>query len=83
MIGGQNDYVVLYLYNRSCICRADKAGIWSDRGNVSADTDNHGIHSAGRPVLPGILTEVADMIWIIAILVLPFAILYELLKLNK
>ena len=60
MIGGQNDYVILYLYNRSCICRADKAGIWSDRGNVSTDTDNHCIHSAGRPVLPGILMEVKN-----------------------
>lgn len=62
MIGGQNDYVVLYLYNRCCICRADKAGIWSDRGNVSTDTDNHCIHSAGRPVLPGILTEVKKLL---------------------
>ena len=60
MIGGQNDYVILYLYNRSCICRADKAGVRADRSDVSTDTDNHCIHSVGRPVLPGILMEVKN-----------------------
>ena len=42
-----------------CIIRSyrRKADDW---GNVSTDIDNHCIHSAGRPVLPGILMEVKN-----------------------
>lgn len=52
--------ITLFFYNRSCVCRADKAGVRADRSDVSTDTDNHCIHSAGRPVLPGILMEVKN-----------------------